>query len=121
MNFISLEPFIPSGNNYEKAKLFFQELGFEQEWEEEGLAGFRQGNCSFILQQYDNKAFAENLMLSVKIDDVNAFWERVNKKDLPGKFGVPVIGRPVQQPYGKEVNIIDPAGVCWHFIEADAE
>lgn len=117
MNFVSLEPFIPSGSDYDKAKLFFRELGFEIEWEQDGLAGFLQGNCKFILQQYDNKAFAENLMISVKVADINAFYEQVANRDLPAKFGIPTIGQPVQQPYGKEVNIIDPAGVCWHFIE----
>ncbi len=121
MNFISLEPFIPSGKDFDQAKLFFRELGFEPEWEQDGLAGFHRGNCKFILQQYDNKAFAENLMLSVKISDIDAFWEHISKKDLPAKFGIPAIGRPVLQPYGKKVNIIDPAGVCWHFIEADTK
>lgn len=117
MSFISLEPFIPSGRDFDQAKQFFQELGFEVEWEQEGLTGFRQGNCKFILQQYDNKAFTENLMLSVKVTDINTFWDHISNKDLPSKFGIPPIGKPVQQPYGKEVNIIDPAGVCWHFIE----
>lgn len=119
MHFVSLEPFIPSGDNFEQSKLFFKELGFEAEWEEEGLVGFRQGNCKFILQQYDNKAFAENLMLSVKVSDIKAFYEQVANKHLPAKFNIPAIGQPVQQPYGMEVNIIDPAGVCWHFIEAE--
>ncbi len=117
MNFVSLEQFIPSGENFERSKLFFRELGFEQEWEQDGLARFRQGACRFILQQYNNKAFAENLMLSVKVNDIQLFWKHVSNKELPAKFGIPPIGAPAQQPYGKEVNIIDPAGVCWHFIQ----
>ncbi|MGI8581954.1 MAG: hypothetical protein ACR2KX_07155 [Chitinophagaceae bacterium] len=28
MKFLSLEPFVPSGNNFEGSKLFFRELGF---------------------------------------------------------------------------------------------
>lgn len=40
MNFVSLEPFIPSGDNFERSKLFFQELGFELEGDQDGLAGF---------------------------------------------------------------------------------
>ncbi len=118
MSFISLEPFIPSGSDFDQAKQFFLELGFEVEWEQEGLTGFRQGNCTFILQQYNNKAFAENLMLSVKVTDIHAFWKHITDKDLPSRFGIPLIGKPVQQPYGKEVNIINPAGFCWYFIEA---
>jgi len=38
------------------------------------------------------------------------------EKQLPGKFGIR-IGKVSDMPYGKEVNIIDMAGVCWHFVE----
>jgi hypothetical protein len=40
----------------------------------------------------------------------------VNEKQLPQKFGIR-IKEPTQMSYGKEVNIIDIAGVCWHFVE----
>ena len=117
MNYLSIEPFIPSGKDFEKSKQLFQELDFKIEWENGELVGFQNGNCKFILQRYDNTSFAENLMLSVKVTDINEFWIEVNKKNLSQKFGIPPIGQPIQQPYGKEVNIIDIAGVCWHFIE----
>jgi hypothetical protein len=117
MTYLSLEPFIPSGNDFYKSKRLFQELGFEVEWEEGDLIGFRNGNCKFILQKYDNKVFAENLMLTVKIKDMDAFWKELTEKNLPEKFSIPLIGQPKEQPYGREVNIIDAAGVCWHFIE----
>jgi hypothetical protein len=45
MNFVSLQPFIPSGDNFERFKRFFRELCFELEWEQDRLAGFRQGAC----------------------------------------------------------------------------
>ena len=117
MNYLSLEPFIPSGQDFNKSKELFQELGFEIEWEEGELIGFRNANCKFILQKYDNKTFAENLMLSVKVTNINEFWENIKKKNLSEKFSIPDIEKPIIQPYGKEVNIIDIAGVCWHFIE----
>lgn len=118
MTYLSLEPFIPSGKDFEKSKQFFQELGFAVEWSQPGLTGFKNGSCKFILQQYDDKHFAENLMLTVRVPDVETFWDEMTGKNLPATYGIPVIGEPRQQPYGKEVNVIDPAGVCWHFIEA---
>jgi hypothetical protein len=117
MIYSSLEPFIPSGADFDKSKQLFQELGFEIEWDGGDVVGFRNGSCKFILQQYDNKAFAENLMIAVKLTDIHSFWDEINKKNLPEKFGIPPIKPPVQQPYGMEVNIIDIAGVCWHFIQ----
>ena len=116
MQFLSLSPFIPSGSDYEGAKQFFVALGFTITWDAGGYAGFESGNCKFILQQYNDKAFAENLMLTVKVDDVAAFRNTVIEKQLPEKFGIK-LGNVTQQPYGKEVNIIDKAGVCWHFVE----
>ncbi len=116
MNFLSLEPFIPSGKNFEGSKQFFQELGFAISWDAGDYIGFENGNCKFILQKYNNKEFAENFMLSVKVSSVAKFREMVVGKKLPEKFGIR-IGEVTQQPYGKEVNIIDIAGVCWHFVE----
>jgi len=116
MKFLSLEPFVPSGNNFEGAKQLFLELGFTINWEAGGYAGFEKDGCKFILQQYDNKAFAENLMINVKIDNAEDFWKSVIEKKLPDKFGIKITA-PAQQPYGKEVNLIDMAGVCWHFVE----
>lgn len=116
MKFLSLEPFIPSGNDFESAKQFFAALGFTITWDTGGYAGFERDGCKFILQQYDNVEFAQNLMISVKVDDVAAFRNAVLEKKLPEKFGIR-IGQVTNQPYGKEVNIIDKAGVCWHFVE----
>ncbi len=116
MKFLSLEPFVPSGKDFEKSKSLFRELGFNITWDAGGYAGFEKDGCSFILQHYDDKAFAENFMLSVKVDDIAVFRNELLEKKLPEKFGIR-IGQVTQQPYGKEVNIIDIAGVCWHFVE----
>jgi hypothetical protein len=40
----------------------------------------------------------------------------VVEKKLPETYGIR-IGQITRQPYGKEVNLIDIAGVCWHFVE----
>ena len=116
MQFLSLEPFIPSGNNFDASKNLFVELGFIINWDAGDYIGFEKDGCKFILQKYDNKAFAENLMINVKVDDVQAFRNNLMEKKLPEKFGIR-IGEITNQPYGKEVNLIDIAGVCWHFVE----
>ncbi len=116
MQFLSLEPFVPSGKDFEGSKNFFVELGFEIKWDAGDYIGFENNGCKFILQKYDHKDFAENFMLSVKINNAEEFYNYVIEKNLPGKFGIR-ISKPSQMPYGKEVNIIDIAGVCWHFVE----
>lgn len=116
MKFLSLEPFVPSGSNFEGSKQFFIELGFHVNWEIKGYAGLQRDECRFILQHLDNVDFAQNFMLSVKVDSVEEFRKGVLDKQLPEKFGIR-IGEIARQPYGREVNIIDIAGVCWHFVE----
>jgi hypothetical protein len=116
MQFLSIEPFVPSGSDFENSKLFFQELGFTINWDAGGYAGLEKDGCKFILQQFDNQAFAENFMVSVKVSNALEFYHSVIEKKLPDKYGIRV-SPPKQQPYGKEVNIIDIAGVCWHFVE----
>ena len=116
MKFLSLEPFIPSGKDLDRSKQLFRELGFNVSWDSGDYAGFEKDGCKFILQKYDNKEFAENLMISVKVSNAEEFWKSMTDKKLPEKFGIRITA-PKQQPYGKEVNLIDLAGVCWHFVE----
>ena len=116
IQFKSLEPFVPSGNNFEVAKQFFQELGFQIAWDAGDYVGFEKDSCKFTLQKFDNQAFAENFMISVGISNAQDFYQNVVEKQLAEKFGIRV-SKPTQQPYGKEVNVIDMAGVCWHFVE----
>ncbi len=116
MKFHSLEPFVPSGENFAGSKQLFQDLGFNISWDAGDYVGFEKDGCKFILQKYNNKSFAENFMISVKIDNAEAFYKEVTEKQLPGKYNIR-INAPVQQPYGKEVNLVDIAGVCWHFVE----
>ena len=116
MQFLSLEPFIPSGSNFETAKNLFVDLGFNITWDAGNYMGFEKDECKFILQKYDNKAFAENLMINVRVNDIQEFRTSVIEKQIPEKYGIR-IGEITHQPYGKEVNLIDMAGVCWHFVE----
>jgi hypothetical protein len=116
MKFLSLEPFVPSGADFEASRQFFLELGFSVNWDAGDYIGLQKDECRFILQKYDQPAFAQNFMLSVKVDNVEEFRSGVLAKNLPEKYGIR-IGQITQQPYGKEVNVIDIAGVCWHFVE----
>ena len=116
MKFHSLEPFVPSGSDFQKSKELFLELGFKINWDAGGYIGYERDGCKFILQEFDNKVFAENFMISVKVDNAEEFWKFVVEKKIPERFGVRITA-PKQQPYGKEVNLIDIAGVCWHFVE----
>ena len=116
MKFISLEPFVPSGENFEGSKQFFLALGFNINWDGGDYVGFQRDHSKFILQKFTNREFAENFMISVHVDSADDLRKEVIEKKLPEKFGIR-IGEVADMPYGREVNIIDLAGVCWHFVE----
>ena len=116
MQFLSLQPFVPSGENFAGSRQFFIDLGFKISWDAGDYVGFEKDGCRFILQNYNHKNFAENFMITVNITSADDFYKEVKEKGLVEKFGIRM-NAPVQQPYGKEVNIIDLAGVCWHFVE----
>ncbi len=116
MKFNSIEPFIPSGSRFEESKALFVELGFQITWDGGDYIGFERDTCKFILQRYENKEMAENLMIRLTVSNLDEFWQKINAKNLDKKFGIK-LQAPTEFPYGREVNLIDIAGVCWHIGE----
>ena len=110
----ALLPFVPSGGDFEASRRLFVELGFEEVWASDGYASFRNGNARFILQKFDNEEFAGNFMIRLDVPDLDAWWQAVSEKELPQKFPGLSIKPPTDFPWGREVNFIDLAGVCWH-------
>ena len=111
---VSLLPFVPSGKQYDASRRLFAELGFVEQWEEDGYAGFRSGNAQFILQRFDDEAFAGNFMVKIVVEDLDAWWREVSHKGLDKAFSGFRIKPPTEFPWGREIHFIDLAGVCWH-------
>ena len=118
MKYNSIQPFVPSGGDFQASKELFLELGFRIVWESDGYARFENNGGGFILQSFDNRDFAENFMMHATVPDLDEFWRAISEKDLPAKFGVR-LREPTDFPWGREVNMIDIAGVCWHFSKGD--
>jgi len=115
---LSLLPFVPSGSDYDASRRLFAELGFEEVWENSGYAGFRNGNAQFILQNFNDQKFAENFMVRINVANLDAWWTAVSGLELPMKYPGLRINPPANFPWGREVNFIDLAGVCWHIGES---
>lgn len=111
---VALLPFVPSGKEYDASRRLFRALGFEELSEKAGYAHLKNGPCEFILQRYDERSFAENYMVSLEVPDLDAWWEAVAKLDLEQRHPGFRIKPPQLFPWGREVNFIDLAGVCWH-------
>jgi hypothetical protein len=110
----ALIPFVPAGADFERALAFFAELGFEAAWRNGDLAGLRFGPAAFVLQAVDVPVWQKNQMLILEVDDLDAYWQTIADKQLDKRFDGVRTEEPTQYPWGREVHIIDPAGVCWH-------
>lgn len=116
MTLRALRPFIPSGPDFAKAKAFFLDLGFDLDWEVEGYAQLSMGSVSFLLQDFHNKEMQENLMMLVSVEDLDDWWSHVRSSGVLDAYEGVRAKEPTVYPWGqREVHLIDPAGVCWHF------
>lgn len=112
----SARPFLPT-KDFDSSKGFYTALGFETLFDGE-VAIFGVGATSFILQRYYQKEWAENSMMQLLVDDLDAWWDHIEALDLPAAFGVPQPTPPSLQSWGLRVAYVtDPSGVLWHFAE----
>jgi uncharacterized glyoxalase superfamily protein PhnB len=112
----SLKPFVPSGADFAKAKAFFQDLGFQVKWEADGLAELELDSAAFLLQDLHNQEMQDNFMLFVAVEDLDAWWQHIQHSGVLERYDRVRAKEPTDYPWGqREVHLIDPAGVCWHF------
>ena len=109
-----LHPFVPSGSDYAEALRFFEAIGFAKEWGDDEYAGLRYGGAYFILQNIDVPVWQSNQMVVLEVDDLDQYWAELSELSLPDSFPGVKTKEPTDYPWGREVHIIDPAGVCWH-------
>ena len=118
---MALHPFVPSGPSFAAALAFFSELGFATMWQAEGLAGLRFGGAYFMLQDIDVPEWQSNQMITLEVDDLDTYWSELEARNLPATYPGVKLRPPTDFPWGREMHIIDPAGVCWHVRKAPAQ
>ena len=59
-----------------------------------------------------------NFTLSLEFFAEDGYWQEIDRKDLPGRFAGVRTRPPTDFPWGREIHIIDPGGVCWHVRQA---
>lgn len=110
-------PFLPA-KDFVASKRFYAALGFVLELDAPDVAILRLGSSSFLLQKHYQKDWAQNFMMQLLVDDLDAWWQRIVSLDLPAKFGVAAPKPPALQPWGLRIAyVVDPAGVLWHIAQ----
>jgi hypothetical protein len=111
-----MRPFVPA-RDFDLSKSFYETIGFEKVLDSE-VAIFNAGSGGFILQRYYQKDWAENFMMQLLVDDLDAWFQHIESLDLPTKFGVKAPTPPKLQPWGLRITYLtEPTGVLWHISE----
>lgn len=114
LNVVEIKAFLPA-ENFELSKQFYQDLGFSIVWSSDDMACLRCGQ-SFLLTKFYNKELAENLMMHLLVEDVDAWWQQVTERNLEVKYAQHGVKThpPEVRPWGlKDFCINDPSGVLW--------
>jgi hypothetical protein len=114
-----LYPFVPSGPQFARSLEFFAALGFDKLWQHDGIAGLRFGGAYFMLQDIDVPEWQNNQMITFEVTDLGLYWSELEAKDLANSFTGVKLRPPTQFPWGREVHITDPGGVCWHVRQSE--
>ena len=108
--------FIPA-KDFDPSKAFYEAFGFKKLLDGD-VAIFGVRASAFISQRYYKKEWAENCMMQMMGDNLDAWWEHIQALDLPKTFGVQPPRAPTMQPWGLRVIYVrDPSGVLWHVAE----
>jgi len=111
-----MRAFLPT-QDMARSRGFYDALGFRKVLDGEVVI-FDTGYGGIILQDRYQQDWAENCMLQLLVDDLDAWWAHIVSLDLPSRFGVQPPREPAMQPWGLRVAyLFDPAGVLWHVAQ----
>jgi uncharacterized glyoxalase superfamily protein PhnB len=103
--------------DFDLSKRFYETLGFDKVLDSD-VAIFNAGSGGFVLQRYYQKEWAENFMMQLMVDDLDAWWAHIVALELGKRFGVPAPRAPAMQPWGLRIAyVVDPSGVLWHVAQ----
>lgn len=113
-------PFVPA-KDFQLSRQFYLDLGFNLLLDSE-VAIFGIGSTSFLLQNYYKKDWAENFMMQLMVDDLDAWWTHISGLNIASRYTVKEPTAPAMQPWGLRIAyLVDPSGVLWHVAQRRSE
>jgi uncharacterized glyoxalase superfamily protein PhnB len=117
MDSIEIKAFVPA-KDFELSVRFYGDLGFNVELLGENMAYMHVGRSSFLLQRFYVKEHADNFMMHMLVQDVEAWWQRVVSQKLSERYGV-MAQPPEDRPWGiRDFVLNDPTAVLWRIGQA---
>jgi len=114
---IEIKAFVPA-KDQEVSKAFYTDLGFTINWGNGEIAELQMWAFRFLLQKFYVTEHAGNFMMNLTVEDMNVWWEYIQRKEFTEKYPGIMCKPPVMQPWGIRVLYLsDPTGVLWHSAE----
>jgi len=107
-----IKAFVPA-KDFELSKQFYKDIGFTMASDGGGIAYFHFEQASFLLQDSCAESFAENFMMHMLVEDVEAWWNRANESGVVAKYGVTLSNIELQPWRMRDFCLLDPSGVLW--------
>ena len=113
-----VKAFVPA-KDLNVSKAFYTDLGFTIQWGNDDIAELQIGSFRFLLQKFYVAQHAGNFMMSLNVENVDAWWGYLQQRELTKKYPGIMCKPPEMQPWGIRVLYLsDPTGVLWHIAEA---
>jgi catechol 2,3-dioxygenase-like lactoylglutathione lyase family enzyme len=112
-----LKAFVPS-KDLDVSLAFYRDLGFTVNWSNDQIAELQMGGFRFLLQKFYVAQHAGNFMMSLAVEDADAWWKHIEQQQFTSKYPGITCKPPAMQPWGLRVLYLsDPTGVLWHIAE----
>jgi len=109
----AMRPAVPA-KDYAESQRFYEAIGFEARALGPALTEMSLGAHSFLLQDFYVPQFANNFVMHMSVENVDAWWEHIEALGLEKSFKVRAPIAPRLEPWGLRVTyLFDPSGVLW--------
>lgn len=108
--------FVPA-RDFSRSRAFYVALGWSELWSDGSLSLLELAGHRLMLQDHDDRSWAENSMITVEVasaSDWHAFVERVL---ATGEYGDARVRPPKVEEWATVTYVWDPSGVLLHFAE----
>lgn len=113
-----MKAFVPA-KDHALSKEFYSDLGFTINFSNEEIAELQMGSFRFLLQKFYAAEHAGNFMMTLNVEDADAWWDYIQQREIPNKYPGIMCKAPTMQPWGIRVLYLsDPSGVLWHIAES---
>ena len=111
-----LKPYVPA-KNFELSKRFYAALGFSMSEGWGGTADFELDGHAFRLQDYYVRAWAENFMFVIGVEDLDPWHHRAAELLQSGDFPGMSVKAPEPVDNSLVLHVGDPSGVLLVFVQ----